>query len=65
MIARNGIRVMLMAAVLGSGLALTACSDGHPGYYGRYHDRYYDGYDRYDRYNRYDRDYDRYYHRRY
>ncbi|MDB5725671.1 MAG: hypothetical protein JWQ16_2425 [Novosphingobium sp.] len=48
---KNGLRVVLMAAVLGSGLMLAACDDGRPGYNsGRHHDRH--GHD-------HDRDHDR------
>jgi hypothetical protein len=37
---KNGIRVALMAAVLGSGLMLAACDDGHPGYNSDHHHRH-------------------------
>jgi hypothetical protein len=46
---KTGIRVVMMAAVLGSGLMLAACDDGRPGYNsGRHHDRH----------GRHDRDHD-------
>lgn len=44
---KNGIRVALMAAVLGSGLMLAACNDGRPGHnsdwhHGHHHDHDHD-----------------------
>jgi hypothetical protein len=37
---KNGIRVVLMAAVLGSGLMLAACNDDRPGYNSGHHHRH-------------------------